>query len=619
MTHNLKIPGVFIDDISQQNILVDENFNIKTIDSSNEQMMFDTIVIRRLSGNNYMNLRELQLWVNNSNILPTLIPISNNTLGEELGTTTEFFFNDTKTTNTSYQNFIASNIANNSLSGTYDTHSIDTTGRNTSLYIPLSTFININDIQSFVLYNRTDNNNGQGDRAQGLAIELYNRTIDSTLSTPIISTLEIDVTANIYRFDFPSLYTYNSFISSDSSTNIIDSANSAVYNVLSTNYSSEPVMKFNFKERLFDTIVIRRPTGYSGDEGNHFLNLRELQCWVNNSNILFDNSNSLTPYFSYWYNKNINIGNFNGGSPIHIFDNIIDGDNSIIISPNMDSNISFIIKNIPLININDIQSFVIYNRITSSGRANRAQGLVIELYNESNDPSLNQILASTKIISETADVYRFDFAGIDTYTKGFVDEDSITNIVSSSYATTEITEEKNNNHNRSGFRIENGGLQVDRNLDVSGNLVVGGGLKVDGSLKYDTDAFNYQYNYDGAVTTGNLTFNHVNFGSSILDETYFVAKYSGYYSLTLCLYNTTSSSGFLRIGIKINDSVYYGSSSSYGFFFMSNANATPNDQHCSTIIIPLSKGDKVNPYIERGTLRYWGHHSYFSGYCISLL
>ena len=49
-----------------------------------------------------------------------------------------------------------------------------------------------------------------------------------------------------------------------------------------------------------------------------------------------------------------------------------------------------------------------------------------------------------------------------------MDEDSITNIVSSSYATTEITE------SIPGLRIQNGGLQVDGNLNVGRNLNAGG-------------------------------------------------------------------------------------------------------------------------------------------------
>ena len=37
---------------------------------------------------------------------------------------------------------------------------------------------------------------------------------------------------------------------------------------------------------MFDTIVIRRPTGTTGDSnGTYYINLRELQMWVNNSNV----------------------------------------------------------------------------------------------------------------------------------------------------------------------------------------------------------------------------------------------------------------------------------------------------------------------------------------------
>ena len=124
------------------------------------------------------------------------------------------------------------------------------------------------------------------------------------------------------------------------------------------------------------------------------------------------------------------------------------------------------------------------------------------------------------------------------------------------------------------------------------------------------------------ASTGNLVFNHINFGSSILNETYFISKYTGYYSLTLYLFLTSNSSGGLRIGIKINDSVYYGTSSdweNYGFYFISTYNAVDVDQYCGSIIVPLSKGDKVNTYFATGTLYYFGHHSYFQGYCISLL
>jgi hypothetical protein len=57
----------------------------------------------------------------------------------------------------------------------------------------------------------------------------------------------------------------------------------------------------------FDTIVIRRPTGFSG--GAIFLmGFRELQCWVNNYNILFDNANDLISNHALWTDKDTSLG-----------------------------------------------------------------------------------------------------------------------------------------------------------------------------------------------------------------------------------------------------------------------------------------------------------------------
>ena len=56
-------------------------------------------------------------------------------------------------------------------------------------------------------------------------------------------------------------------------------------------------------ENSFDTIVLRRPTGITGVTGDYAINLYELQCWVNNTNTLYDNSSNLVSYFAYWTDK----------------------------------------------------------------------------------------------------------------------------------------------------------------------------------------------------------------------------------------------------------------------------------------------------------------------------
>ena len=62
----------------------------------------------------------------------------------------------------------------------------------------------------------------------------------------------------------------------------------------------------------FDTIVIRRPTGFSGDGtdlASYTIILNEIQCWVNANNILIDDNT--TSYFADWAeDKDVDIGEY---------------------------------------------------------------------------------------------------------------------------------------------------------------------------------------------------------------------------------------------------------------------------------------------------------------------
>ena len=62
---------------------------------------------------------------------------------------------------------------------------------------------------------------------------------------------------------------------------------------------------------------------------------------------------------------------------------------------------------------------------------------MIELYNSTNDPDLTEILANTNVITSDALRYRYDFPSLSTYTGSFATDDSTTNIVSNSIASTE--------------------------------------------------------------------------------------------------------------------------------------------------------------------------------------
>jgi len=63
-----------------------------------------------------------------------------------------------------------------------------------------------------------------------------------------------------------------------------------------------------FQSQLFDTIVIRRPTGQSGRNRDFIINLQELQCWVNDVNILASNAADLVSLYALWTDKGVDIG-----------------------------------------------------------------------------------------------------------------------------------------------------------------------------------------------------------------------------------------------------------------------------------------------------------------------
>ena len=126
-----------------------------------------------------------------------------------------------------------------------------------------------------------------------------------------------------------------------------------------------------------NTIVIRRPTGFSGLGTNYIVNLKEIQCWVDNVNILASNSDSLNSYFAVWTDKGNDIGYFPNSPANNIYNDIIE-DSYGSASPTAynNENIALIIKDISPTTINSIQSIVFYNRSDSPWNE-RAEGLAI--------------------------------------------------------------------------------------------------------------------------------------------------------------------------------------------------------------------------------------------------
>jgi len=425
----------------------------------NDDLYFDTIVLRRPTGETgvtdeyAITLYELQCWVNDTN---TLYDNSSNLV-------TYFAYWTDK------EDEVAPSIAPSSLYDN-DTSESGRIGSYSESRDDLAVIIKnvpkttIHQIQSLVLYNRTHNQNLQN-LAIGLAIELYNIDNDPDLETPLASTNVITTAEDVFRYDFPAIDTYPSgdFSDTDSITQIAsetlalkevvsefaDSANitgglkvdtitttgnvdisggltcdtiTTTGNVditgnLTSNLLTTKQLNVDNSE-YFDTIVIRRPTGETGVTDEYGITLYELQCWVNDTNTLYNNSSNLVTYFAYWTDKEDEVAPSMAPSSLH--DNDISESGRIGSFPESRDDLVVIIKNVPKTTIQQIQSLVLYNRTNSSYNNNRAIGLAIELYNIDNDPNLETPLKSTNVITTAEDVYRFDFPAIDTYTGYFL-------------------------------------------------------------------------------------------------------------------------------------------------------------------------------------------------------
>jgi len=170
----------------------------------------------------------------------------------------------------------------------------------------------------------------------------------------------------------------------------------------------------------FDTLVIRRVNGITGYSDN-IIHLTEIHIWVDDKNMLFESSSSLTSSIVSWSDKEVDIGYQTDSPPSNLYDNIrsLSPNISDVLSPvGSPSDVAIIIKNIPLTKINNIQAIQIFNS-THINYGNRAIGLTVELYNSKNDPNLNTILAYSSEFIDNWAVYRIDFPSIDTYSLVF--------------------------------------------------------------------------------------------------------------------------------------------------------------------------------------------------------
>jgi hypothetical protein len=183
-----------------------------------------------------------------------------------------------------------------------------------------------------------------------------------------------------------------------------------------SNFEINGNVNLNTTGTNFDTIVVRRPSNTTGLTDDYLIDLNELQIWVNDTNILVQNTSSLVSSVVSWSNKDIDLGS--QLSPTNLYNGLIENGDGVLTLDPSPTDIAIIIKNIPTSKINDIHAVQIYNN-TSSTLGNRVIGLAIELYNSKNDPDLNTILAQSNEILVRDSVYRFDFPSITTYNLPF--------------------------------------------------------------------------------------------------------------------------------------------------------------------------------------------------------
>jgi hypothetical protein len=233
----------------------------------------------------------------------------------------------------------------------------------------------------------------------------------------------------------------------------------------------------------FDTIVFRRPNNTPQ------INLNEIQCWVGGVNILPPNSNDLIGYFADWdLDKSYPSGDTGSrqdtGQVFKLYNDVIEGDFGA--HSNQFSG-AVIITNIPLTAVEDIQALVVYNRQDSTeAQESRIVNMFFELYNSTYDPTYTTPLATTTPITtaqQALKVFRFDFASISTYTE-FVGENSITNIVSNSFAET-----------------ANGTFPAISTFEITGDVVVAGDLTAENFIVGSTNVITELTSLDTRLDT----------------------------------------------------------------------------------------------------------------------
>jgi DUF4097 and DUF4098 domain-containing protein YvlB len=139
-----------------------------------------------------------------------------------------------------------------------------------------------------------------------------------------------------------------------------------------------------------------------------------------------------------------------------------------------------------------------------------------------------------------------------------------------------------------------------------------------GQLDCDLDAFHYSAG-NGRIDKGtgaDVSWTTTRRGSGIQNGDSFRPKYSGKYSITLCLFFGSSSSGQVRIGLKRNGSEYNLNGGAGTYIVSADSANRDVNTFTGNMIVDAVAGQDIKAYVHTGTLRYYGSHSYFAGYYI---
>jgi hypothetical protein len=139
-----------------------------------------------------------------------------------------------------------------------------------------------------------------------------------------------------------------------------------------------------------------------------------------------------------------------------------------------------------------------------------------------------------------------------------------------------------------------------------------------GQLDCDLDAFHYSA-LDAVYMTGtnaDLSWSSRRRGSNIQNGDSFRPKYTGKYSITLGLFFASGSTGQARVALKRNNVEYNLNGGTATYIVSADAANRDVNMFTGNIIVDAVAGQDIKAFVENGTLRYYGAHSYLAGYYI---